>query len=371
MRRPTLRRVEDKAVGTGEAKPLSIRTPRPFPREPYPTTPSAELPPEGASGPRLTLPMCTDEVAAAALPSSSSLDPLDADAREIFEDLEAVRRSVRPPPMTYPGPSTLQGLGGGFVVNADTGAPHQEPTSPSLPPAEAVLGSHEESTTPELAPMGESHEPHEPTMASAPTGGVTAPPLASDSFTGESPTTLRGGVALDVGSIPVFAVPQARPMRGARTAALVVVGALLVAAGVTVAVRAKPSKASASAATASERAKPAAATATVARAEPASAPADVAQPEAPKTTEVAKRAEPGTITAQPRGAPKTKLARLKLRGRAADKEVFLDGKRMLGHGTRAYFVLCGPHTIAVGDRADARDVDLPCDGEYTIANLPE
>jgi hypothetical protein len=39
---------------------------------------------------------------------------------------------------------------------------------------------------------------------------------------------------------------------------------------------------------------------------------------------------------------------------------------MLGHGTRSFAVLCGTHTVAVTDKTDAREVDVPCDGEYIV-----
>ncbi|MBX3187722.1 MAG: hypothetical protein KF819_11930 [Labilithrix sp.] len=63
---------------------------------------------------------------------------------------------------------------------------------------------------------------------------------------------------------------------------------------------------------------------------------------------------------------KMKYGRLTIDGPARHVHVFLDGKRLLGKGTRSFTVLCGTHTIAIGDKADAKDVDVPCNAELTI-----
>jgi hypothetical protein len=44
----------------------------------------------------------------------------------------------------------------------------------------------------------------------------------------------------------------------------------------------------------------------------------------------------------------------------------MDGKRMLGRGARSFTVMCGPHTIAVGNRADAHEVLVPCNAELVV-----
>ena len=61
-----------------------------------------------------------------------------------------------------------------------------------------------------------------------------------------------------------------------------------------------------------------------------------------------------------------KYGRLSISGDARAKDVFIDGKRMLGRGARSFTVICGPHTIAVGNRADAHDVDIPCGAELVV-----
>lgn len=66
-----------------------------------------------------------------------------------------------------------------------------------------------------------------------------------------------------------------------------------------------------------------------------------------------------------RGGAK-KFARLSIAGEARSRDVFLDGKRLLGHGGRSFTVICGPHTISVGHRNDGREVDIPCTGNAEL-----
>jgi hypothetical protein len=61
-----------------------------------------------------------------------------------------------------------------------------------------------------------------------------------------------------------------------------------------------------------------------------------------------------------------KYGRLTIAGDARSKDVFMDGKRMLGRGARSFSVMCGPHTIAVSVRSEAQDVDIPCNAELVV-----
>ena len=65
--------------------------------------------------------------------------------------------------------------------------------------------------------------------------------------------------------------------------------------------------------------------------------------------------------------PKKRFGRLTIKADARSKNVWFDGKRMLGSGQRSFLVLCGMHTIAVGDKVDAKDIEIPCNGEYVAA----
>ncbi len=61
-----------------------------------------------------------------------------------------------------------------------------------------------------------------------------------------------------------------------------------------------------------------------------------------------------------------KYGRLTITGDARSKDVFMDGKRMLGRGQRTFSVMCGSHTIAVNVRTDAHDVEIPCNAELVV-----
>jgi hypothetical protein len=65
--------------------------------------------------------------------------------------------------------------------------------------------------------------------------------------------------------------------------------------------------------------------------------------------------------------PKKRFGKLTLKGDATRKVVWFDGKRMLGSGQRTFLVLCGMHTVAVSDKADTKDIEVPCNGEYVVS----
>lgn len=77
---------------------------------------------------------------------------------------------------------------------------------------------------------------------------------------------------------------------------------------------------------------------------------------------------PTSEPAEPAAKPEKKgFGRLVVRGAAKNNRVYLDGKLLLGQGQRTFMVFCGDHTIAVGKKADARDVDVPCNGELVVS----
>lgn len=61
-----------------------------------------------------------------------------------------------------------------------------------------------------------------------------------------------------------------------------------------------------------------------------------------------------------------KYGRLTITGDARSKDVFMDGKRMLGRGQRTFSVMCGMHTIAVNVRSDAHEIEIPCNAELVV-----
>jgi hypothetical protein len=92
---------------------------------------------------------------------------------------------------------------------------------------------------------------------------------------------------------------------------------------------------------------------------PAAAAPPAVQPDPP----------PPDLAAAPAAAAPAKKAygKLTIRGDARAKNVYMDGKRLLGAGTRTFAVICGAHSIAVGTKDGAHDVDVPCNGELVIA----
>lgn len=65
--------------------------------------------------------------------------------------------------------------------------------------------------------------------------------------------------------------------------------------------------------------------------------------------------------------PKKRFGKLTIKADAKHKSVYLDGKRMLGTGPRSFLVFCGMHTVAVADKTDAKDIEIPCNGEYVVS----
>jgi hypothetical protein len=93
-------------------------------------------------------------------------------------------------------------------------------------------------------------------------------------------------------------------------------------------------------------------------------PPDLAPPPPPQATTA--EPTPPTPPRYPPNDPRAKLGRLSIRGNASMDTFFFDGKRMVGHGTRAFDVMCGAHTIAIGRRDAARSIDVPCQGELVV-----
>lgn len=63
----------------------------------------------------------------------------------------------------------------------------------------------------------------------------------------------------------------------------------------------------------------------------------------------------------------SKFGKLTITGAATRHQVFMDGKRFLGTGTRSFTVMCGTHAIGIDSRTDTKDLEVPCGGELTIS----
>lgn len=191
--------------------------------------------------------------------------------------------------------------------------------------------------------------------------------LASDLTSEDEGAPGEGDVDADAASIPMFAA--GRRVIGASAAGLALVAMLAVG---TLVLRSASTdhaaKSAASSQLASQVASPAFGAAVPAEIPPPDldvrAPAPVAAPESAP-------ASPGITVVVPRQtrpvkASAKKFARLSIGGEARSRDVFMDGKRMLGRGARSFTILCGSHTIAVGQRSDVREIDVPCTGNAEL-----
>lgn len=76
----------------------------------------------------------------------------------------------------------------------------------------------------------------------------------------------------------------------------------------------------------------------------------------------------GAIPGKPeKPEKKTRFGKLTIKSEAKYKNVYFDGKRMLGTGQRTFLVYCGKHTIAVTDKAKVKEIEIPCGGEYVVS----
>lgn len=100
---------------------------------------------------------------------------------------------------------------------------------------------------------------------------------------------------------------------------------------------------------------------------PVAAPRQVAVSPPPATVQADPPPPDLAAAATVAPAPEKKgFGKLSLRGAARSKRVYMDGKLLLGSGSRSFMVYCGTHSIAIGNKDDARDVEVPCNGELVI-----
>jgi len=161
-----------------------------------------------------------------------------------------------------------------------------------------------------------------------------------------------------------FASPPAVVARRGRIAAIAgACAGVLALVGVSAIVLAGGARAEAKAASAAQAVQVSVAAAAIAT--PVSAEARDEVPAPPSVTVDAPTREPAAAKAPT--DPKKRFGKLTIKGEARRKNVWFDGKRMLGSGRRSFTVFCGMHTIAVSDKSDAKDVEVPCNGEYVVS----
>ncbi|MBX3227309.1 MAG: hypothetical protein KIT84_34765 [Labilithrix sp.] len=96
------------------------------------------------------------------------------------------------------------------------------------------------------------------------------------------------------------------------------------------------------------------------------APAPAETQAAPAEPAPAPAVAPTEIVGEHATDPKKRWGTLTIKPDAKTKTVWFDGKRMLGAGKRSFMVYCGMHTIAVNDKTDQKDMEVPCNGELVI-----
>ncbi len=215
-----------------------------------------------------------------------------------------------------------------------------------------------------------------PASASSPESVVEPSNLvvASDVMRDSSSIVIHDDVRSAVEADP-FATPSlvaVAPKRGRFAALAGACAGVLALVGVTAVVLSGATRLHAKASTTAPAvqlaaAMPAAAAMPVAPVETTELDAIPASPPPAKTAEAAAERAPEPAAPKIPTDPKKRFGKLTIKSDAKYKNVWFDGKRMLGTGQRSFLVFCGMHTIAVADKADARDVEVPCNGEYVVS----
>lgn len=301
---------------------------------------------------------------------SVRLEPVTPDRRRIDSDVRCFLRQPSTPWIVFGGDDAgAAAPGEPDAIAMDTPAhPHERALSAidividvsallTPPPQASPLVPSAELATHQAPPAPDTLRPLVTPLA-------TASPIGPTSGAFEEPRA-------DVG-------PDAR-IRRERRLVPIVGGALVVlsaVAGIALAVTAgeadgaRMSAAMSSPASLASPAEPAEAV------EPASAPAPTTTLDRPASPPAASpeavAAAPTSVSADEskagasKAAPK-RLGRLTIAGAARHKHVYMDGKRLLGRGKRSFTVYCGTHEIAVGERSDTREMDVPCNAELVVS----
>lgn len=274
-------------------------------------------------------------------------DPSVPDRERIDSDVRAFMRPVSTPWITFDRDSRVEGELA-FAAKAAIRAGVARMSSPDLPPVPAPVVR-----TPGL-----------PTAASR-LADINAmfPASVANQKVNDEPSSLI--VAADV--VPADGQPLGtRPARKNRVgllgATLGAVGVCSIAAYVIASLQSAPAPAA--------TVEPAKVETVAAAAPPAptpEAPKEAAEVHAePAPAAPAPVAAPAEVVGENATDPKKRFGKLTIKGDATKKQVWFDGKRMLGSGNRSFLVFCGMHTVAVNDKAAQKDMEVPCSGELTI-----
>jgi hypothetical protein len=279
-------------------------------------------------------------------------DPSVPDRERIDSDVRAFMRPVSTPWIVFDRDSRI-GDELAFATKAAMRAGVAFMSSPDLPPSPAPM--------PPVQMQMPMPMPATPTAASR-LADINAmfPGSVPQQKVNEEPSSLI--VAADV--VPeapkpslIDIVPMKRSRVGLIGATLGAVGVCSIAAYVIASLQTAPAPAAA--------AEPPKVEAAVAAAPPpAPEPAPVVEaPAPPPAPEPA--AAPAEVVGENATDPKKRWGTLTIKSK---KQVWFDGKRMLGTGNRSFMVYCGMHTVAVAEKTAQKDMEVPCNGELTIDN---
>lgn len=307
-------------------------------------------------------------------PSTVNRDPSYPDRARIDSDVRAFLRPASSPWIVFDRDSRIDGdfakaalrIGAVFASSPsllpETTTQSSAEVVTSAPPAHeplvgAVLSSGISSSHPATGMFPET--PHVTTDNAEPSNMVVASDLAPEEE-----------VATPNPSWSSLEVPGLKPNRRRIVIGGSVASAVLVAAALVLSIggrhETKSAKVTEPAPQKTEELRAPAAAPTEGEHFEIPAPTPVEEPkvvvaEEPKTAE--SKADEGASSKD----PKKRFGRLVIKDAAKGKMVWFDGKRMLGNGQRSFLVFCGMHTVAVADKSDMRDVEIPCNGEYVVS----
>ncbi len=301
---------------------------------------------------------------------------------EVIQAAEAIGKSVEE---VANMPLPLPPLDSAAPVTAPAAEAPAAPGAPAAPVAQQPLVREDAFRAGAvLAPAMSSVLPNNgvfPVSVSSPESAVEPSNLvvARDVMHDSSSIALHDDARLGIGSDP-FVTPPGLPKRGRVAMIAGACAGVLALVGATVFVLSGGVRSQATASVTAPAVEMAAAPAMAAAPSPAETLELDSIPPPPSTiAEAAPATTPGTpaeaapaTTPEPARSkiptdPKKRFGKLTIKSDAKYKNVWFDGKRMLGNGQRSFLVYCGMHTIAVADKTDAKDIEVPCNGEYVVS----
>lgn len=275
------------------------------------------------------------------------------DRQRIDSDVRAFMRPVSTPWITFDRDSRVESELA-FATKAAMRAGVAFMSSPDLPPnAPAVhvpqvsAGPTAASRLAEINALFPASVPQQKTVHSAPDANEPSSLIVAADVNAPEPRPSFGDL-----------IPAKKSRVGLIGATLGAVGVCSIAAYIVASIQSAPAPVAANAVEA-PKVEAVAAVAPPPAPEPVvEAPAPVAQPEPPPVV--------AEVVGEKATDPAKRWGTLTIKGAATKKQVWFDGKRMLGSGNRSFMVYCGMHTVAVNEKTAQKDLEVPCNGELTI-----